>query len=114
MAHERPPSLDPVAASRWALMPLGNGQERALSSPWLHEEVARRMAERLAFITLQPQSWVCWDPVRAGLNALALLKQRYPKAKGFLNAQRPSEAVHVQTWARKPWWQPAAWFQSRL
>ncbi len=116
MAQERPPSLDPVAASRWALLPLlGKGKTaRRLSSPWLHEEVARRMAERLAFITLQAQSWVCWDPVRAGLNALALLKQRYPKAKGFLKAQRPSEASQVQAWARKPWWQPAAWFESRL
>ena len=65
MAQERPPSLDPVAASRWALLPLsGDGK---LSSPWLHEEVARRMEERLAFIKLQTQSWVCWDPVRAGL-----------------------------------------------
>ena len=116
MAQERPPSLDPVAASRWAMLPLwGKGQQvRTLSSPWLHEEVARRMEERLTFITLQPQSWVCWDPVRAGLNALALLKQRYPKAKGFLKALRPSEASQVQAWARKPWWHLASWFESRL
>ncbi len=115
MAQERPPSLDPVAASRWAMLPLAKGkQARTLSSPWLHEEVARRMEERLAFITLQPQSWVCWDPVRAGLNALALLKKRYPKAKGFLKAQRPSEAMQVQALARKPWWHFAAWFESRL
>ena len=53
MAQERPPSLDPVAASRWAMLPLAKGkQARSLSSPWLHEEVARRMEERLAFITL--------------------------------------------------------------
>ena len=40
---ERPPSLDPVAAARWA------GQGVTLSaSPWLHEEVASRMQERLA------------------------------------------------------------------
>jgi malonyl-CoA O-methyltransferase len=115
MAQERPPSLDPVAASRWTMLPLAKGkQARTLSSPWLHEEVARRMAERLAFITLQPKSWVCWDPVRAGLNALALLNQRYPKAKGFLKAQRPSEATQVQALARKPWWHPAAWFESSL
>ena len=112
MAQERPPSLDPVAASRWALLPLsGDGK---LSSPWLHEEVARRMEERLAFIKLQPKSWVCWDPVRASLNALGLLKQRYPQAKGFLKAHRPQEATQVQTNARQPWWRPAAWFESRL
>jgi len=112
MAQERPPSLDPVAASRWALLPLKGKPE--LSSPWLHEEVARRMEERLAFIKLQTQSWVCWDPVRAGLNALSLLQQRYPKAKGFLKAQRTQEAAQVQAWARQPWWRPAAWFEARL
>jgi malonyl-CoA O-methyltransferase len=116
MAQERPPSLDPVAASRWAMLPL-SGQAKtanALTSPWLHEEVARRMAARLAFIKLQPHNWVCWNPVRAGLNALTLLKQRYPEAKGFLKAQRPQEALQVQVLARKPWWHPASWFESRL
>ena len=116
MAQERPPSLDPVAASRWAMLPL-SGQAKtanALTSPWLHEEVARRMAARLAFIKLQPQNWVCWNPVRAGLNALTLLKQRYPQAKGFLKAQRPQEALQVQVLARKPWWHPASWFETRL
>ena len=91
MAQERPPSLDLVAASRWALLPLLGPAK--LSSPWLHEEVARRMEERLAFIKLQPMSWVCWDPVRAGLNALSLLKQRYSKAKGFLKAFSPQETA---------------------
>ncbi|HEY0857083.1 MAG TPA: biotin synthase, partial [Albitalea sp.] len=28
--------------------------------PWLHEEIARRMAERLAVIRLQPQHIVDW------------------------------------------------------
>jgi malonyl-CoA O-methyltransferase len=116
MAQERPPSLDPVAASRWAMLPLSDQGTRVhpLSSPWLHEEVARRMEERLAFIKLQPQSWLCWDPVRAGLNALGLLKQRYPQAKGFLKAQRPEEATEVKAWASKPWWQPKSWFDARL
>ncbi|KAB7560258.1 biotin synthase, partial [Verminephrobacter sp. Larva24] len=36
MSSERPPSIDPVAAARWhAAAPA--------YSPWLHEEVARRM-----------------------------------------------------------------------
>jgi len=116
MAQERPPSLDPVAASRWAMLPLSVQAKtaNALTSPWLHEEVARRMAARLAFIKLQPQKWVCWNPVRAGLNALTLLKQRYPQAKGFLKAQRPQEALQVQVLARKPGWHPASWFETRL
>ena len=36
----RPPTLDPIAAARWA-------RAAPPRSPWLHEEVARRMAERL-------------------------------------------------------------------
>ena len=116
MAQERPPSLDPVAASRWAMLPLSGLTKTSneLASPWLHEEVSRRMEERLAFIKLQPQKWVCWEPVRSGLNALKLLQKRYPQAKGFLKAQRPKEASQVQALARKPWWQPAAWFDARL
>ena len=41
-APERPPSLDPVAAARWSTYCVGE------ASPWLHEEVASRMQERLA------------------------------------------------------------------
>jgi malonyl-CoA O-methyltransferase len=52
--------------------------------------------------------------VRAGLNALGLLKQRYPQAKGFLKAHRPQEATQVKAKARQPWWRPAAWFESQL
>src|SRR5438034_2755989 len=33
---------------------------RAPSAPWLHAEVARRMAERLALIRLQPERIVDW------------------------------------------------------
>ena len=63
MATDRshlPPSIDPVAARRWA------GRPHA-ASPWLHEEVARRMAERLGVIRLPVQAWAHWEPVRGGL-----------------------------------------------
>ena len=36
MSSERPPTIDPIAAARW------QAAAPALS-PWLHEEVARRM-----------------------------------------------------------------------
>jgi malonyl-CoA O-methyltransferase len=69
-----PPSLDPVACARWAAWPHD-------SSPWLHEEIARRMEDRLQWIRLQPKSWVDWAPVSGGLKAHTLLCQRYPKAQ---------------------------------
>jgi malonyl-CoA O-methyltransferase len=76
MPNERPPSLDPIAARRWAHLPWdGINKAESVDSPWLHEEVARRMAERLPYIRLQPKSWAFWNPVRAGLNALALLQK---------------------------------------
>ena len=116
MPQERPPSLDPIAARRWAAMVLGPKPYKpsSVTSPWLHEEVARRMEERLAFIRLQPKTWVCWNPLRAGLNVLALLQRRYPQAVGHLSADRKDEMAWVQANAAAPWWKPSTWFQSKL
>lgn len=98
MSTQRPPTMDPNAARRWQQM-------RAEASPWLHEEVARRMQERLACIKLQPQRWAHWDPVRGGLQAHASLLQRYPKAVCFAaetDAARAADAARALT---VPWWQ---------
>ena len=115
MPNERPPSLDPIAARRWASMPLGDVKQTAhAESPWLHEEVARRMAERLPFIRLQPKTWAFWNPVRAGLNALTLLQTIYPESQGYLTAERPGEAEWVKDKNNPPWWRPQSWFQKRL
>src|SRR4051812_49525278 len=77
MASERPPTIDPVAAARW---------ERAApaASPWLHEEVGRRMEERLQWIKRAPQAWADWEPVRGGLQAHALVAARYPQARAYV------------------------------
>ena len=72
------------------------------------------MEERLAFIRLQPKSWVCWNPLRAGLNVLALLRKRYPTAVGHLYADRAEEVEWVQSTHRAPWWKPERWFQTQL
>jgi len=116
MPQERPPSLDPIAARRWANLALGPKPYKpsSVTSPWLNEEVARRMEERLEFIRLQPKSWVCWNPLRAGLNVLALLKKRYPQAIGHLSADRQGEMEWVQANSTAPWWQPSSWFHSKL
>ena len=74
MTDERPPSIDPVAAAHWERV-------AAARSPWLHEEVARRMEDRLQWIRLRPQAWAHWEPVRGGLAAHALLERRYPGAE---------------------------------
>ncbi len=50
--------------------------------PWLHQEVARRMAEKLDVILLKPSCWVDWWAA-AGAST-ELLAQRYPKAQAVL------------------------------
>jgi malonyl-CoA O-methyltransferase len=105
-ATERPPTLDPSAAARWQRLPPPGGMAQ---SPWLHEEVARRMQERLDWIKRQPAVWAHWQPLRGGLQAHALLAKRYPQAQVLLvEPQAPHAALARQALA-KPWWNPARW-----
>ena len=103
-SSDRPPSLDPAAAARWAARPVLQA-----SSPWLHEEIASRMRERLEFIRLQPQSWAHWEPLRGGVEAHRQLLQHYPKVPVWLVAAQAEEAQAVQSHTRAPWWRLARW-----
>ena len=100
----RPPSLDPVAAARWQALPV-----QAAQSPWLHEEVASRMQERLDFIKLQPLHWVHWGPLRGGLAAQSALEQRYPKAQVWLAGESPAHAQLTRQTLQASWWQARHW-----
>ena len=102
MSHQRPPSISPPAAARWQSLP-------ATESPWLHEEVARRMEERLAWIKLQPAAWAHWAPLRGGLQAHQLLRDRYPTAKIHLVEADESQAKRASRALEKPWWTPTRW-----
>ena len=99
---EKPPTLDPVAASRWATRSLP-------ASAWLHEEVGRRMQERLDVIRLQPQAWADWEPLRGGLQAHQNLRQRYAQSAFWLVAGQADEAARLQAQAVAPWWRPSRW-----
>jgi len=100
-SSERPPSLDPIAAARW---------ERAApaASPWLHEEVGRRMEDRLQGIRLAPREWADWEPVRGGLEAHALLAQRYPQARVRVVEPEPRRAAVARERLARPWWRRLA------
>jgi len=112
MPHELPPTIDPVAAARWAALAVPvtvNASADADGSPWLHEEVARRMEERLSWIKLKPQRWAHWEAVRGGMQAHELLTRRYPAAETYVV---DSSAVRSQAAARalsKPWWNLTRW-----
>jgi malonyl-CoA O-methyltransferase len=97
MTDEHPPTIDPVAAAHW-------DRVAPARSPWLHEEVGRRMEERLEWIRLQPRAWGDWEPVRGGLAAHGLVERRYSGAECFVvesDARRAGAAR--EHWAR-PWW----------
>ena len=102
MQSERPPTIDPVAAARW------HAGAPALS-PWLHEEVARRMEARLQWIREAPTAWCHWDAVRGGLQAHALVRQRYPDAPCFVTETAPQRQESAAHALGSPWWRAARW-----
>ncbi|HSV34929.1 MAG TPA: methyltransferase domain-containing protein [Ramlibacter sp.] len=97
MADQRPPTIDPAAAQHW-------GRVAPARSPWLHEEVARRMEDRLQWIRLAPRAWCHWDPVRGGLSAQALLEARYPGSACLVMEAEPGRAEVARKALAKPWW----------
>jgi malonyl-CoA O-methyltransferase len=90
--------LSPVAVAarlrRSAAMP---------EAPWLHGEVARRMAERLPFIKLQPATVVDWWGHLG--NSGAVLEAAYPKAKRIVVEPCDALVERSRRAADKPWWQ---------
>ena len=99
---QTPPTLDPPAVSRWQ-------RNAPLVSPWLHEEVARRMQDRLEWIKLQPQTWAHWGALRGGLLAHAQLARRYPNAACFVVEAHTARAQPAMKSIAKPWWDPKQW-----
>ena len=98
MPSHRPPTIDPIAAEH-------RDRIAPAHSPWLHEEVARRMEDRLQWIRLAPKAWAHWEPVRGGLGAQALLARRYPLSECFVLETRTHRAQHAIKSIAKPWWQ---------
>jgi malonyl-CoA O-methyltransferase len=106
MSTERPPTVDPRAAARWADLRRASSEA---ASPWLHEEVARRMEERLQWIVKKPTRWVHWAPLRGGLQAQALLAKRYPKSECFVLETLMERAQAAHKSIANPWWKPERW-----
>ena len=77
MSSERPPTISPNAAAHWQRI-------APAATPWLHEEVASRMVDRLQWINLQPKTWAHWGAVRGGQQAHVALLEKYPDSVYFL------------------------------
>ena len=102
MSTYSPPTMDPVAAQRW-------GQQVAQESPWLHEEVARRMEDRLQWIVRQPASWLHWEPLRGGIQVHDSLVRRYPNAQCTVQEGTAAHLLSVRRKLQQPWWTAARW-----
>ncbi|HEY6134859.1 MAG TPA: methyltransferase domain-containing protein [Rubrivivax sp.] len=104
MAPVPAPSSTLRAVDEVALRRAAERLRRAAEAPWLHREVARRMAERLAIVKMQPAcvlDW--WAGVGAGREELA---RAYPRAR------RIAVESHAGTAALPPWWSARRWVGS--
>lgn len=90
--------IDPAALARLRRQLDQSGRP----APWLHGEIARRMAERLPLIRLQPRNVLDWCS-QAGASQ-ALLAQQYPKARRMavdsLGQPQPDAARSGAWWRR--------------
>jgi malonyl-CoA O-methyltransferase len=103
----RPPTLDATAAARWRACALA--QSLRNGAPWLHEEVARRMAERLQWIAKPPANWVHWAPLQGGLQGHARVEETFANAQPFVQDSIVEYAQAAIKTVAKPWWSPARW-----
>jgi malonyl-CoA O-methyltransferase len=102
---QTPPTIDPIAASRWQRL-------APLASPWLHEEVASRMLDRLQWIKLKPKIWAHWGAVRGGLQAHAALTARYPDAACFVIEAQAERALAATKSIAMEWWRLRRWMST--
>jgi malonyl-CoA O-methyltransferase len=95
-------STDPRHPQAAALAAQLQRAARAEAAPWLHAEVARRMAERLVLIRKPPARVLDWWASTGG--AQALLAERCPAAR--VDAVEPNGALLARSERalRGPWW----------
>lgn len=83
---------------------------RAPEAPWLHTEVARRMAERLAVIKLRPRVILDWAARLGGGGPALRSAYAGTAARPEIRAVEPVFAGHVAASAvEAPWWSAARW-----
>ena len=92
-----PPTIDHRALRR-----VLDRLARAEGAPWLHQEVARRMAERLPVIRQAPERWLDWWAFTGG--GAAPVQAVWPQAQR--QAVEPTAALQArsQQAPAAPWW----------
>ncbi|MES2718537.1 MAG: biotin synthase [Pseudomonadota bacterium] len=96
------PSASPPAIDVRALRRVLDRLARADSPPWLHQEVARRMAERLPVIRQAPERWLDWWAFTgAGAPAVQAV---WPQAQRQVVEPTPALQARSQQALAAPWW----------
>lgn len=106
MSLDEPPNasrrVDAVAVAAIARR-LAHAEE----APWLHREVARRMAERLQIIRLRPKALADWCSFTGG--GAELLAKAYPGARRLLVEPQHELAERSRRASQQAWWSPRHW-----
>lgn len=100
---KRPPTIDAAAATRWERLPPPD------EAPWLHEEIGRRMEERLQWIKATPRHWADWAPLRGGLETHARVARRYRNATPWIIEPDAVQAARAGSVLAAPWWSARRW-----
>lgn len=79
----------------------------AALAPWLHQEIARRMAERLSIILQRPQCIAVWSAALGG--GSELLRERYPEAGRWIVEPSSRLVEHSRRAEEGRWWRPSDW-----
>lgn len=80
--------------------------------PWLHEEVARRLAAKLEPIRIEPTDWIDWSAWLGGGDEV--VRQRYPQARRWVVEPTSALAERSRQQTRSSggwlgrWWPPRA------
>ena len=85
-------SIDARAAARWAQ----STHVSKAATPWLHDEVGARVAERLEMLQLQPTAWANWHYPRGGGALQLALQQRWPQALAYCPSSNTIDNIATQ------------------
>lgn len=107
------PEVESAAAAAPAIAPAAGPDARALAhvlarlaradaAPWLHQEVARRMAERLPVIRQPPQNWLDWWGFLGGGGQA--VRTVLPRARRTVVEPTEALAQRSRDALRAPWW----------
>ena len=99
--------LDPTAVQAQIRRLARGAVPGAALLPWLHAEIARRMAERLAIIRVRPERIAIWSGALGG--GAELLRERYPQALRWIVEPSTALVEHSRRAEQGHWWQPSRW-----